>query len=201
MQTLPPPPPSLSGHARAAKDAVATCRESRPLADAAPANAAAALSPSGHARAAEDAVATRRGSHYVTTPSAEIRRLLTDAFAAACPNRAMTRDPNKDPRGRPYKRAAAAKHASSSVMRSYLGISAPAREGAGARCSCGTAAKSRCASDTTASPRLIHGRHSGVKRSGATPDPSAAQRRRRGVAASWPPPSGSPTASAVAATI
>ena len=182
------PPPSRR---RRVRGGAAAPRRRRP----------AAREPSQHARAAEDVVATRRGSHCVTTPSAKIRRPLTDASAAACPNRAMTRDPNKDPRGRPYKRAAAAKHASSSVMRSYLGISAPAREGAGARCSCGTAAKSRCASDTTASPRLIHGRRSGVKRSGATPDPSAAQRRRRGVAASWPPPSGSPTASAVAATI
>jgi len=58
-----------SQHTRAAEDAVATRRGSRPLVDAAP---AAAPSPSGHARATEDAAATRRGS-----------RPLADAAPAA----------------------------------------------------------------------------------------------------------------------
>ena len=34
----------------------------------------------------------------------------------------MTRDPAKDPRGRPYKRREAAKHASSNLLRSFVGL-------------------------------------------------------------------------------
>lgn len=37
----------------------------------------------------------------------------------------MTRDANKDPRGRLYKKAIAAKHASTRMLRSYLGMPDP----------------------------------------------------------------------------